>query len=175
MPFLDATVEELLRCAGTVPIVDRQAVVDTEILGHRIPKGTIVSCLVTGPSVRSPAFDIEERLRHPSSQAAKLAGQSRAWNPEDISLFKPERWLSIREEWTEYDAASGPQLAFGMGIRGCYGKRLAYLELRTLLVLVIWNFELLPCPPSLSSYRANLVNSHEARDCFVRLREVNQN
>lgn len=167
--YLDAVVEETIRCAATAPVVDRQAVVDTELLGYYVPKGTVVTCLVAGASMMSPPFKIEEGLRSPTSQTARKEGRDRAWKPEDISSFKPERWLRSSGE---FDAAAGPQLAFGLGTRGCYGKRLAYLELRILLTLIVWNFELLPCPADLSGYKSILITTNEPRDCYLRLREV---
>jgi len=91
IPYLDAAIEEVLRCASTAPVVDRQALVDTEILGHRVPKDTIVTCLVTGPSMMTPGFATDEGLRSPTSQATKKNGRDRAWDPEDMTLFKPER------------------------------------------------------------------------------------
>lgn len=167
IPYLDATMEEILRCAGTAPVVDRQALVDTEILGHRIPKGTILTCLVTGPSMLSPGFPIAEGLRSPTSQATRKDGRDRAWDPEDMAVFEPDRWI-VRDA---FDAAAGPQLAFGLGTRGCYGKRLVYVEMRILLTLILWNFELLSCPARLSGYRSILVTTNEPRQCYVRLRE----
>jgi len=168
IPYLDAAIEEVLRCASTAPVVDRQALVDTEILGHRVPKDTIVTCLVTGPSMMTSGFAIDEGLRSPTSQAAKKNGRDRAWNSEDMTLFKPERWIV----GGEFDATAGPQLAFGLGTRGCYGKRLVYVEMRILLTLIVWNFELLSCPTALSSYKSILITTNESRQCYVRLREI---
>lgn len=175
IPYLDATMEETLRCAGTAPVVDRVATVDTELLGHRVPKGTVVTCLVTGPSMMSPSFDIKMSRRSPTSQSNVKEGRHRAWDVTDIAQFHPDRWIvssknSAKE--TEFDPTAGPQLAFGLGTRGCYGKRLVYLEMRIVLTLVIWNFELLPCPPALSNYNARLITTNEPTHTYVRLREV---
>ena len=41
-PYLDAVVQEVLRLAETIPMVIRESIVDTTILGHFIPKGTSV-------------------------------------------------------------------------------------------------------------------------------------
>ena len=41
----------------------------------------------------SPAFAIDEGLRSPTSQGAKKNGRGRAWDSEDMTLFKPERWI----------------------------------------------------------------------------------
>lgn len=174
IPYLDATIEETLRCAASVPVVDRQAVVDTELLGYHIPKGTVVTCLVTGPSMTSPAFEIDEARRSDSSRAGKAERRDRAWDPDDMALFKPERWLVAGERGDEFDAAAGPQLAFGLGTRQCYGKRLAHLEMRILTVMIVWRFELLRCAPAYSGYKPVLMMTNRPKDCYVRLREVDR-
>jgi cytochrome P450 len=173
VPYMDALMEELLRCVGTIPLIDRQATCDTEILGHRIKKGTIVLFLGTGPSLLSPAFEIPESQRSASSRAAKADGKERRWDPEDIRAFKPERWLTTSSAGsTEFNATAGPQLAFGLGTRGCFGKRLAYMELRIILTLIFWNFELMRCPTELSGYTALNGITNKPTQCYVRLRKL---
>ena len=164
--------EEMLRCASTAPVVDRQAMTDTEILGYHIPKGTVVSCLVAGPTMMSPGFEINKRRRHTGSQTTRKEGRDRAWDSHDISQFKPERWLIQGEKGDKFDATAGPQLAFGLGTRGCYGKRLVYVEMKILLTVLLWRFEFLSCPPELSSYKSRLIVTNEPRSCYVRLREL---
>lgn len=173
VPYLEASMEEILRCAGAASFVDREAVVDTQLLGYGIPKGTSVTSLVTGASMVRPAFKVDEARRSASSQLSKKEGRDRTWDPSDIGSYKPERWLVASENGTAFDAAAGPQLAFGLGTRACYGKRLAYVEIKIFLVIMIWNFELLKCPPELSGYKSNLYMTHEPRSCYVRLQEVN--
>ncbi|KAI8626380.1 cytochrome P450 [Xylariaceae sp. FL1651] len=172
IPYLDATVEETLRCAASVPVVDRQAVVDTELLGYRVPKGTVVTCLVTGPSMTSPAFSIGKGRR-----SAGLSGNGkqrhRNWDPQGMASFEPERWLV--GGGGEFDAGAGPQLAFGLGTRQCFGKRLAHLEMRIIIALIVWTFELLPCPSALSGHKPVLIMTNRPKDCYVRLREVQRN
>ncbi|EGX97085.1 Cytochrome P450 [Cordyceps militaris CM01] len=46
---------------------------------------------------------------------------------------------------------AGPSNSFGMGLRSCFGKGLAYMRICLLLVSAIWNFELMGCPDELSS------------------------
>ncbi|KAL4946454.1 hypothetical protein BDV06DRAFT_234057 [Aspergillus oleicola] len=177
IPYLDTTMEEILRFAGTGPVVDREALVDTEIFGHRIPKGTVVTCLVTGPSMLSPGFDVDPARRSASSREAEQNShtQSRTWDRSDISVFNHDRWIvSDAEKGDQFNPAAGPQLAFGLGARGCYGRRLVYLEMRVLLTLVLWSFELLPCPRDLSGYHASLITTNEPKQCYVRLREVDK-
>ncbi|KAJ8132968.1 hypothetical protein O1611_g656 [Lasiodiplodia mahajangana] len=177
IPYLDATMEEILRCSGTVPGVDRQAIQDTELLGHRIPKGTIVIMLGQGPSMRSAAFDIDEHSRSESCQASKMNGKGRAWDTDDMADFNPDRWLTEKttpegKTGLEFDATAGPQLAFGLGTRGCFGKRLAYLELRILLSLIVWNFRLQKCPADLSSYGQKAGITHKPHQCYHAMDET---
>ena len=105
----------------------------------------------------------------------------RQWNDNDRALFVPERWLvPVRggrneadgeaDTEVEFDPAAGPSLPFGLGVRGCFGRRLAYMELRILFTLIVWNFELQLCPAELSSYRAIDGLTHKPQQCFLRLR-----
>ncbi|KAF9877077.1 hypothetical protein CkaCkLH20_05343 [Colletotrichum karsti] len=168
--YLDAAMEEILRCGGAAPLLDREALCDTELLGHHIPKGTVVMCLGRGPSMMKPAIPVDDSKRSKSSIAAK----ARVWEDEDIGQFKPERWLAgdAEKDSYEFDQQAGPQLAFGLGTRGCFGRRLAYLELRIIVTLIVWNFELLPCPEKLSGYGAKEGLTYKPKDCYVRLRAV---
>ncbi|TQN70001.1 Cytochrome P450 monooxygenase TRI13 [Colletotrichum shisoi] len=173
IPYLDAAMEEMLRCGGATPMVDREAIADTQLLGHRIPKGTVVLCLSRGPGMLKPALEVDEAARSASSRAAK----ARAWDDADIGLFRPERWLveSAAQGAAKFDQQAGPQLAFGLGTRGCFGRRLAYLELRIILTLIVWNFELLPCPEKLSGYGAREGLTYKPKDCYVRLAALGGN
>ncbi|KAI1163868.1 cytochrome P450 monooxygenase [Nemania serpens] len=174
VPWLEATIEEMLRCSGTAPSVDREALVDTQLLGYRIPKGTIVSHPCAGPGTTRPGFDVDENKRSASSQESRnKPGVARnVWSRKDVAMFNPERWLRHREGHVEFDPNAGPQLAFGLGTRACWGKRLVYTEARILLTLLVWNFEFLTCPPALSGYGAVMKTTNEPRDCYVRLRDL---
>ncbi|KAL2274435.1 hypothetical protein FJTKL_03196 [Diaporthe vaccinii] len=184
IPYLDAVTEEILRCAGTIPVIDRQASADTVVLGRRIPRGTTMYILTSGPSIhQSPAFEIDERARSESCRDAKREGRYRGeWNPGDIGSFRPERWLVSSAGSAndgdgdggsvEFSAEAGPNLPFGLGMRSCFGRRLAALELRIMVVLIVWNFELLPCPQQLSGYASKMGVTSKPVQCFVRLRKV---
>ncbi|KAK7958081.1 cytochrome P450 [Apiospora saccharicola] len=186
VPYLDALIEESLRMGGPIPMIDREAIEDTQVLGYPIPKGTQVLCLREGPSFVSPGFAVDEARRtklqpppsspsSPSSSKKKLdAAQEMAWDAREIASFAPERWLSKAAEGkeVEYNASAGPHLAFSAGARRCFGPRLAYLEMRLVLTLLVWNFELLACPESLSRYGSLMVMTSRPRHCYVRLRQV---
>ncbi|PNS19187.1 Isotrichodermin C-15 hydroxylase [Sphaceloma murrayae] len=183
VPYLDATIEEILRHSGTTPALDRQATRDTHVLGHAVPKGTIVLMLTQGPSLQSPAFEIKEEERSIGSQNTKRDGRGAGeWDPESMADFLPERWLRpVRQEGADctvgnlemqFSANSGPILSFGLGLRGCFGRRLGYLSMRILVTLIVWNFELLQCPPKLSGYSAKMGVTTKPKDAYVRLRKV---
>ncbi|KAK1948754.1 cytochrome P450 [Colletotrichum sublineola] len=174
IPYLDAVIEEILRLSHTTPVMDRQCTQDTVILGHHIPAGTIVLLPNFGPSFTSPAFEIDEAARSETSkQAAKERGV-RSWPADDIGVFRPERWLTTDEKTgvESYDATLGPAIPFGLGTRGCFGRKLAYLELKLIVTLIIWNFELLPCAEEISTYEPIEGITSRPKHCYVRLRNV---
>ncbi|EOD51785.1 putative cytochrome p450 monooxygenase protein [Neofusicoccum parvum UCRNP2] len=184
VPYLDAVIEEILRVGGTVPAIDRQATCDTMLLGHRVPKGTTVFMLANGPGVFEPGWDVEEETRSASAQAEKEKGRSVPdWERENMARFMPERWLvpaggaerdDERRWWEDaaFDAKAGPSMPFGGGVRGCFGRRLAYVEMRMFLVAVLWRFELLRCPEDVSGYEAYDGVVHTPKSCFVRLKLI---
>ncbi|KAK3950851.1 hypothetical protein QBC32DRAFT_6304 [Pseudoneurospora amorphoporcata] len=66
------------------------------------------------------------------------------WDDGDLGEFKPERWLKTNKETgrEDFDPLAGPMLTFGLGPRGCYGKRLAMMSLRIHFVMIVWWFRL---------------------------------
>jgi len=61
--------------------------------------------------------------------------------------------------------------AFGAGLRGCFGRKLAYLKLRIMFTLVVWNFELMPLPEELGTFAAKDMLAHRPQKVYLRLRE----
>lgn len=142
--------------------------VDTVILGHHIPKGTNVFLLGNGPDfIEPPISEIPEERRSKTCQEAK--GSIGSWDPADSNLFIPERWITNENGKESFDSTSGPLLTFGLGPRGCFGRRMAYLELKIVLVLLLWNFELKIAPENLSSYQAEDNLTHQPKQCYLRL------
>lgn len=126
--------------------------------------------MVNGPTFTEPAIgEIPENIRSETCQATKERLGSSDAAEADLSLFKPERWLRTENGEEVFDATLGPMLTFGLGPRGCFGKRMAYLELRIVIVLLFWNFEFQSTPESLSSYRGVDNLTHSPAQCYVRL------
>lgn len=171
--YLEAVIEEIVRLSGTSDAIQRVATMDTEVLGHLIPKGTELWMLGMGPSMLEPSFKIDDNLRSDSSRRVSAEGRSRAWDEStNMAAFVPERWLQMQNGRAVFDALSGPVLTFGLGTRGCYGKRLAYVEMRLIITLIIWNFQLLSCPPELSGYEAVTGITRKPRKTYVCLAKV---
>ncbi|KAK5122321.1 hypothetical protein LTR85_004232 [Meristemomyces frigidus] len=185
IPYLDATLEEIHRCGGTISSNIRTALVDADILGHRVPKGTDVFMISSGPGYVDSPLPVDENQRSKSSQESK--DKNGDWEASDIGAFMPERWL-VRDERGAFvfDPRAGPALPFGGGPRGCFGmyavfklrevkltdctgRKLASLELKIIMTLIIWDFELLPTPPALSSFAGQDKITHVPQQCYLRL------
>ncbi|KAK0724423.1 cytochrome P450 [Lasiosphaeris hirsuta] len=155
IPILDATIEETARCSATAAITTRRALVDTEVLGHRIPAGTNV---LLNLRIRDEPFEVDESCRSATSQTAqskRTRGGFDGPSGRELDRFEPRRWLAQDNKGNEvFDAYSLPALTFGGGFRGCFGKRLAMLEIRIIIATLMLNFEFLPLPAELSSLGA---------------------
>ncbi|KAL2270536.1 hypothetical protein VTJ83DRAFT_2720 [Remersonia thermophila] len=171
VPYLDAVVEEVLRHSNTIAFVVRRALCDTTVMGRHIPKGTDVWFAANGPSYLAPELPASDKERSPGARSGK-PGLTGLWDDQDACRFRPERWLKRDDEQGSevFDPMAGPQLAFGLGARGCFGKRFALLSLKIEFALMIWHFELLQTPKELSSYDAVQKFAREPRQCYVRLK-----
>ena len=169
LPYLEAVIEEARRL--TPFVIVRETTEDTEILGCKVPKG--IQCLMVsaGPGITLPSVPVDERTRSESSKKAKPWGK---WDDSrDLKLFEPERWLKPREDGkVDFDASAGPQLGFGMGARQCWGRRLAQLVVRTVIPLVVWEFEMMEIPENLGGYVGIDGISREPVNAFARLRKI---
>lgn len=120
VPYLDASVEELVRVGNIIPEVVREATADAELLGYLIPKGATVVCSTYVAHQPFGEDVIPEEARSDSSRANK--GGCRTYWQADMDGYHPERWL--REDGS-FDAKAVPRLAFSAGPRGCFGEFLA--------------------------------------------------
>lgn len=136
IPYLDAVVEETMRFSNALVTTTKEALRDTTLLGHHVPKGTMVFMPLYGPGLCSPALD----------GTAPGDGKTGEWDADNIHLFKPERWLVPSEDGgCSFNKMAGPNLAFSLGVRSCFGRRMAYISVRTFAVLVVWRFILERC------------------------------
>lgn len=114
MPYLQAVCSEVLRYYPPVPLTLRDAGVDTQIMGHIIPKGTRVLLIPW-------AVNKSEEL----------------WGA-DARKFNPDRWLNNPNGGANSNYSL---LTFLHGPRSCIGQRFATAEFACLLAAWIGRFE----------------------------------
>ncbi|KAK4185132.1 cytochrome P450 [Podospora australis] len=173
-PYLDAFIEETLRLNPPVVNIMVQTRYDTQVLGRHIPADTSVFLNLSGPSINEPSIFVQENHRSPTSLHSHPA-QKDNWDGDDPFGFRPERWLTRDSSGSGkqvFNAGQGPALAFSAGNRGCWGKRLGYLELRIVASLLVWEFEFQGVPAELVSWETydSLVTA--PKECYVRLAEA---
>ncbi|XP_077527288.1 putative cytochrome P450 12a5, mitochondrial [Haemaphysalis longicornis] len=125
LPFLKACIKEALRFHPVIPGVNRKVSHDVVMSGYKIPANTLMR---TEPFV---AGQLEENFTRASE-------------------FLPERWLrrsdddqsegggGSSEAWTLHRFASLP---FSIGPRMCIGRRIAEMELCTLVAKVLSKYK----------------------------------
>ncbi|KAK3896876.1 cytochrome P450 [Staphylotrichum tortipilum] len=116
LPYLLACLDEALRMYPPVPIGLPRVVPKggATIAGHYVPEKTVV------------AIHQWAMYHHPSHFSSPFS-------------FHPERWLGDSAFAGDCREAFQP---FHVGPRNCIGKNLAYVEMRLILVRVLWNFDL---------------------------------
>lgn len=114
LPYLNAVCAEVLRFYAPVPLTLREAAVDTDILGQRVPKGTQIMLVPWA-----------------TNRDADLWGDS-------ADEFDPGRWLADPSGGARSNYAS---MTFIHGPRGCIGERFSRGELACLLAAWVGRFE----------------------------------
>ncbi|KAJ4348114.1 uncharacterized protein N0V89_009486 [Didymosphaeria variabile] len=121
LPYMMACLSEALRVFPSIPLaLFRITQAGTPIAGHIIPPGTRVG-------------------------VHQLSAYHSPLNFHDPDSFHPERWLP-----EVYNDPSSPfhndrrevHKPFSFGPRDCIGRNLAYHEMRLILAMVLWNFDL---------------------------------
>jgi cytochrome P450 len=173
VPYLDACLEEILRHACTGSVTSRTATQDAVVLGTVIPKGTMLIMSGAGGGILESPFSVDDSLRSEYYHKAG-GGKVGAWDISTMQDFDPERWLVRDSKSGEkvFDGSAGPHVSFGGGLRGCYGKKMAYLELRMAVVLVLWYFELQGVPERYGGFEGMDQLTHSPVQCYVRLRNA---
>jgi hypothetical protein len=123
--------------------------VDTTLLGHFIPKGTMIVMTTNthyedeshpthtigpiageAPRLYDPINEKTEKPTDQSPEDEKYSRKTGVWAAGTGRQFDPDRWL--REDGS-FDPNAGPSLPFSLGQRGCFGKSLAVSQLRLYL------------------------------------------
>ena len=156
IPYMEAVIEESLRLGQVLTATFRDAMEDTTVMGVGIPKGTTICLVGNGPGLCLPASLVAPYT--PSSADSHKRGKEKTgrFSDEDITQFVPERWLKATtggdgKEKVEFDPNAGPNIPFGLGPRGCFGKKLAYMQLRIVLTLLFWKYKFGDLPQDLGT------------------------
>ena len=164
LPYLDAFIAETLRHSCTGPISFREAIQDCTILGHHIPSGTPI-VLMTQDVTHQEAMHLgQEPGPAPNGPACSSGSKSRGITVPPLDGFHPERWLSTDGDFNPDTVAS---LDFSGGSRGCFGKKIAMLEMRIFLAVLVWNFRFAKLGARLSRYGSQDGLTRRPSCCFV--------
>ncbi|XP_004520838.1 cytochrome P450 12b1, mitochondrial [Ceratitis capitata] len=134
MPYLRACIKEAQRITPIAPGNLRTLPKDIVLSGYRIPRGTSV---------------------HMGNMALC---NSEKYYPR-YKEFIPERWLKAGTEACPELRSSNPFIyaPFGFGPRTCVGKRIAEMEMETLLARLIRLYKISWAKPEEMQYNSNLI------------------
>lgn len=124
LPYLSAVCNETLRFYPYMPIMLKEAVHDSHIVGERIPKGTIIVY-----------------------SAYTINRDKGLWGP-DADEFNPERWMAPGAAKTGGATTNFALTTFGHGPRGCFGQNFARVFLPCLVAAIVGRFDIEVAPES---------------------------
>jgi cytochrome P450 len=174
VPYLDAFIQEVLRVSHPVAFIGKETLCDMNILGHPIRKGTTILLTSAGPTFTEPGVQVDESIRSESSQKhLEVPGD---WGNSEFppDKFLPDRWLQAAPETRDvaFNGKAGPFMSFSSGPRMCWGKRLAYLELKLITTLLLWNFAFEKLPPKLHDWKCLDHLFMKPKQCYVKFSTI---
>ncbi len=147
-----------------VPVVTRTLAQDDELCGYKVPKGTMIACLLqVGPHtpprrhlLRTPRRDPLLLLRHGSCPPTRrhhrspaLAAQATHNMYKEPRRFLPDRFMPDGE-YDQFDESVRlfMFLPFIQGPRNCLGQWMALLEARVVLGMLVARFKFTAARPN---------------------------
>ncbi|KAF8597491.1 cytochrome P450 [Ceratobasidium sp. AG-I] len=147
VPMLEAVATETLRCARVGGLSGRELLADEVILGRVIPKDTQI-LVATGV----------------------MSNQESSWG-SDASKWNPRRWLNSDGS---FNRTAGPNFPFGFGQRGCFGQKLATLQLKIFLATLSRAFYFREVPGEVGTFAAVELVTRQPKMCYVSLETWDQ-
>ncbi|KAH7024443.1 cytochrome P450 [Microdochium trichocladiopsis] len=170
IPYLDATIEEVLRMHPPAFGTSRLAMKDIQVLGHTIPKGSPVFIAMTGATYTEHGYRAEGAATGSVQQGTVSDWGQSAFPAGD---FHPERWLTESETGVvSFNPKAGPMLSFSAGGRACWGKKLAYMELKLVVSVLVWNFQFDRLPAELEDWKLAETLTIKPKTCRVILSDA---
>lgn len=141
LPYLNAVLSEVLRLYPSVPVDSKLALAD-----DTLPDGTFV------PKGATVGYDIYSMGRDKS-----------IWG-QDAEEFRPERWLGMKQTPSNYEYA-----VFNAGPRECLGRRLAMVEMKTCLAMLLpqMSFRLAVPPDQVTPDVQLTIGMGQGLPCYV--------
>lgn len=164
LPYLDAFIAETLRYSCTGPISFREAAQDCTILGQTIPSGTPIVLMTQDVTHQDEMYPRQESKPAPSRSGSRSGCESRIIAGPPLNEFRPGRWLRADGD---FDPNAASSLAFSGGPRGCFGQKIAMLEMRVFLAVLVWEFRFAKLSAGLSSYGSLDGLTRKPSCCFV--------
>ncbi|KAJ6583034.1 cytochrome P450 [Mycena vulgaris] len=167
LPYFSAVVYEILRCSRTASAVARDAIQDTVLLGYPIPKGTqlLMPIGMVQQIENDGSKEVTDGLDSVRSTSSKRGRKTGYWSTSDAHLFNPERWL--RPDGS-FNPSAGPWLPFSCGSRGCFGQKMALLELHLFLAMMQMRFFFDALPEEMNTWDSHEVVTNQPNQCYVR-------
>ena len=126
LPFVDAFNNEAMRLKPVAPLHVLEPVSDVELMGCHVPQGTTIMMLVRREATREEHF-------------------------ADAGRFDPERWLA-KDRCSPHEPRAF--LPFGAGPRLCPGRNIALIQIRTVLAMLVRNFDIRPAGAKVEEHLA---------------------
>ncbi|KAI1426424.1 hypothetical protein F5Y12DRAFT_794329 [Xylaria sp. FL1777] len=172
--FVDE-VRETLYAALPQAIAEGRPPTFEELRSRHVPKGCLVFLVSNGSGFVSPPLVVSASDRSTATRQVKINDH---WDEaRDLRAFDPERWL-VRgggdgdANAVSFHSAAGLQLVLRHGVQGCWGKKLAQMELRTVVALLVWHFEMLEILKTLTDNTATEGVTRRPREVFMRSRKA---
>lgn len=117
LPYLHALIREGMRLFPALTHALERIVPagGTEIVGTFLPQGTSVGCLQLAMQLNPKVFG------------------------EDVTTFRPERWLEASPE--QLRSMEAAHMGFGKGRRVCIGQHIAMMEMKKVIPAMIMNYD----------------------------------